>query len=122
MAREYRYLLLDVFKEAPLLGNQLAVFLDGEGLSDAEMQALARETNLSETTFCFPRDHPPGDGVRVRIFTTDEELPFAGHPTLGTAVRRRSDQAAAGRRRGAGAIRIGRSRWPRAAVRPAGAG
>lgn len=89
MPREYRYLLLDVFTETPLAGNQLAVFLNGEGLDDAEMQALARETNLSETAFCFPAPLPGGsleNGVRVRIFTTEEELPFAGHPTLGTAT------------------------------------
>ncbi len=85
MSREYHYLLLDVFTETPLLGNPLAVFLDGAGLSDAEMQALARETNLSETTFCFPGE-AVGAEVPVRIFTTREELPFAGHPTLGTAA------------------------------------
>jgi trans-2,3-dihydro-3-hydroxyanthranilate isomerase len=98
MGREYRYVLLDVFTETPLLGNQLAVFLDGSGLSEDEMQALARETNLSETTFCFPGqgpgEGPGGDaaqaGVRVRIFTTEEELPFAGHPTLGTAAALRA--------------------------------
>ena len=89
--REYRYLLVDVFTDTPLLGNQLAVFVDADGLSDAEMQALARETNLSETAFCFPGQGVPGhqvaaDGVRVRIFTPVEELPFAGHPTLGTAT------------------------------------
>lgn len=82
--REYRYWLLDVFTETAFTGNQLAVFLDGAGLSDGEMQALARETNLSETTFCLPGEGGPGE--RVRIFTTDEELPFAGHPTLGTAT------------------------------------
>ena len=86
MARTYRYLLLDVFTATPLAGNQLAVFLDAEGISADEMQALARETNLSETTFCFPRDGDPQGGVRVRIFTVEEELPFAGHPTLGTAA------------------------------------
>lgn len=78
---------LDVFSSRPLAGNALAVFTDGRGLSDAEMQALARETNLSETTFILPRD-PAVErdrGVRVRIFTVEEELPFAGHPTLGTA-------------------------------------
>ncbi len=90
MARPYRFLLLDVFTATPLAGNQLAVFPDAEGLSDGEMQALARETNLSETTFCFPRAGDPRDGVRVRIFTVQEELPFAGHPTLGTAVALRS--------------------------------
>jgi trans-2,3-dihydro-3-hydroxyanthranilate isomerase len=78
---------LDVFSSRPLAGNALAVFTDGRGLSDAEMQALARETNLSETTFVLPRD-PAVErerGMRVRIFTVEEELPFAGHPTLGTA-------------------------------------
>ncbi len=84
--REYRYLLLDVFTDEPLLGNQLAVFPDAAGLSDAEMRALALETNLSETTFCFPAEGAPEHGVKVRIFTTEEELPFAGHPTLGTAT------------------------------------
>jgi trans-2,3-dihydro-3-hydroxyanthranilate isomerase len=78
---------LDVFSSDPLAGNALAVFTDGRGLSDAEMQALARETNLSETTFVLPRDATTerDRGVRVRIFTVEEELPFAGHPTLGTA-------------------------------------
>ncbi len=91
--REYRYWLLDVFTETALAGNQLAVFLNGAGLGDAEMQAIALEMNLSETTFCFPDEQAaePGEqdrgpGVRVRIFTTEEELPFAGHPTLGTAT------------------------------------
>lgn len=79
---------LDVFTSVPLEGNQLAVFTDASGLSDEQMQVLAREMNLSETTFIIPRD-PSIErerGVRVRIFTVDEELPFAGHPTLGTAV------------------------------------
>src|SRR5207245_11478789 len=70
-----------------LEGNSLAVFSDGRSLSDAQMQAIAREMNLSETTFILPRD-PVAErerGVRVRIFTVQEELPFAGHPTLGTA-------------------------------------
>ena len=77
----------DVFTSRPLEGNSLAVFFDGRDLSDAEMQSLAREMNLSETTFILPRD-PEIErerGVRVRIFTVREELPFAGHPTLGTA-------------------------------------
>jgi trans-2,3-dihydro-3-hydroxyanthranilate isomerase len=71
----------------PLSGNQLVVFTDGGSLSDQEMQDLARETNLSETTFIIPRDvaTEAREGVRVRIFTIAEELPFAGHPTLGTA-------------------------------------
>ena len=87
--RELLYSVLDVFAERALEGNPLAVFHDGRGLSDAEMQALARETNLSETAFVLPSDDPEQDrreGVRVRIFTTQEELPFAGHPTLGTAT------------------------------------
>jgi trans-2,3-dihydro-3-hydroxyanthranilate isomerase len=78
---------LDVFSSRPLEGNPLAVFLDGSGLGDGEMQALAREMNLSETTFVLPRDAAVERerGVRVRIFTVEEEMPFAGHPTLGTA-------------------------------------
>jgi trans-2,3-dihydro-3-hydroxyanthranilate isomerase len=77
----------DVFSSKPLEGNSLAVFFDGRGLSDAEMQAIAKEMNLSETTFILPRDAAveAERGIRVRIFTVQEELPFAGHPTLGTA-------------------------------------
>jgi trans-2,3-dihydro-3-hydroxyanthranilate isomerase len=83
---ELEYALVDVFAEHPLEGNMLAIFNDARGLSDAQMQALARETNLAETTFIFPSDTAqPDEPVRVRIFTTQEELPFAGHPTLGTA-------------------------------------
>ena len=87
MTRKSRYVQLDVFASRPLEGNQLAVFEDGRNLSSEEMQALARETNLSETTFVIPRDEPTEkkEGVKVRIFTTQEELKFAGHPTLGTA-------------------------------------
>lgn len=83
----YDFAQVDVFAERPLEGNQLAVFCDCRGLSDHEMQSLARETNLSETTFIVPREAAVERerGVRVRIFTTREELPFAGHPTLGTA-------------------------------------
>jgi trans-2,3-dihydro-3-hydroxyanthranilate isomerase len=86
-SRDYSYVQLDVFSSKPLEGNMLAVFLDGRGLSDAEMQSIARETNLSETTFILPRDAETEarEGVKVRIFTVQEELPFAGHPTLGTA-------------------------------------
>lgn len=85
--RSLPYVVVDVFTRTALTGNQLAVFLDGRELSDAEMQALARETRLSETTFILPRDPATErrDGVKVRIFTVQEELPFAGHPTLGTA-------------------------------------
>jgi trans-2,3-dihydro-3-hydroxyanthranilate isomerase len=82
------FVQVDVFTSVPLAGNQLAVFADGRGLSDAEMQALAKEMNLSETTFILPRDAATERerGVRVRIFSVDEEMPFAGHPTLGTAM------------------------------------
>ncbi len=82
------YALVDVFAERALEGNMLAIFTDARRLSTERMQALARETNLAETTFIFPAEDPETerkDGVRVRIFTTQEELPFAGHPTLGTA-------------------------------------
>jgi trans-2,3-dihydro-3-hydroxyanthranilate isomerase len=85
MTKELTYSVLDVFAERPLEGNALAVFHDARGLSSEQMQAIARETNLSETTFVLPEEHDAEQGVRVRIFTTQEELPFAGHPTLGTA-------------------------------------
>jgi trans-2,3-dihydro-3-hydroxyanthranilate isomerase len=86
----------DVFSSRALEGNSVAVFLDGRGLSDAEMQAIAREMNLSETTFILPRDAltEREHGVRVRIFTVQEELPFAGHPTLGTAFALRGESDA----------------------------
>ena len=86
----------DVFSSNPLEGNSLAVFSDARGLTDAEMQAIAKEMNLSETTFIFPRD-PETErerGIRVRIFTVQEELPFAGHPTLGTAFSLRNGSSA----------------------------
>ena len=85
--RAFDYAQVDVFAEAPLAGNMLAIFTDARGLSTAEMQSLARETNLAETTFILPRspDIEREHGVQVRIFTTEEELRFAGHPTLGTA-------------------------------------
>ena len=85
--RNFSFVQVDVFTSRPLEGNQLAVFADGRGLSDDEMQKLARETNLSETTFILPREQSVErlEGHKVRIFTVNEELPFAGHPTLGTA-------------------------------------
>jgi trans-2,3-dihydro-3-hydroxyanthranilate isomerase len=85
----------DVFSSRPFEGNSLAVFSDGRSLTDAEMQSIAREMNLSETTFILPRDAPTEreQGVRVRIFTVQEELPFAGHPTLGTAFALRGQSA-----------------------------
>jgi PhzF family phenazine biosynthesis protein len=84
MARRFAMIQVDVFTERPLGGNPLAVFPDAEGLSDAEMQAIAREMNLSETTFVLPAEAPGAD-YRLRIFTPASELPFAGHPTLGSA-------------------------------------
>ena len=86
-SRNFEYAVLDVFAERPLEGNALAVFTDARGLSTAEMQSIARETNLCETTFILPRS-PEVErerGIHVRIFTVREELEFAGHPTLGTA-------------------------------------
>ncbi len=85
--RQLPYSIVDVFAEQPLEGNALAIFTDAAGLTNDEMQRIARETNLSETTFILPRapEIEQKQGVRVRIFTTEEELPFAGHPTLGTA-------------------------------------
>jgi phenazine biosynthesis protein PhzF family len=77
------YVILDVFTDTPLEGNGLAVFTEGAAIPEDRMQAIAREMNLSETVFLLP---PEGEGhARIRIFTTVEELPFAGHPVLGTA-------------------------------------
>jgi trans-2,3-dihydro-3-hydroxyanthranilate isomerase len=79
----FRYVLVDVFTQAPLQGNQLAVFTDARAVPDETLQKIAREMNLSETAFVYP---PEGDGhVKVRIFTPAAEVPFAGHPCLGTA-------------------------------------
>jgi len=75
---------VDVFTSSAFNGNPLAVIMDAQGLSDAQLQTIARWTNLSETTFVLPPQHPEAD-YRVRIFTVEGELPFAGHPTLGTA-------------------------------------
>jgi trans-2,3-dihydro-3-hydroxyanthranilate isomerase len=95
--RKFQLVQVDVFSSRPLEGNALAVFPDGRGLSDGEMQAIAKETNLSETTFVLPRDSETERqrGMRVRIFTVQEELPFAGHPTLGTAFVLRGATGAA---------------------------
>jgi trans-2,3-dihydro-3-hydroxyanthranilate isomerase len=79
----FRYVVADVFTDAPLTGNQVAVFTDARDLREEQLQPLARELNLSETVFVYP---PAADGhARIRIFTPVVELPFAGHPTLGTA-------------------------------------
>jgi trans-2,3-dihydro-3-hydroxyanthranilate isomerase len=86
--RSLHFVQIDVFASQRLEGNPLAVFTDARGLRDLEMQAIARETSLQETTFILPRDPvvENAHGVKVRIFTPDQELPFAGHPTLGTAM------------------------------------
>jgi len=99
MSRPTRRLAMaqwDVFSSKALEGNSLAVFFDGRGLSDHEMQRIAKEMNLSETTFIIPREREVESerGVRVRIFTVGEELPFAGHPTLGTAFAVRGESGA----------------------------
>lgn len=79
----YRYVVVDVFTDKPLTGNQLAVFTDAREIPEAELQPLAREMSFSETVFVYPA---AGDGhARIRIFTPMDELPFAGHPVLGTA-------------------------------------
>ncbi len=78
----HAFRIVNVFAESPLAGNPLCVFEDGRGLTDATMQALALQFNLSETTFILPS---PAGTARVRIFTPTFEMPFAGHPTLGTA-------------------------------------
>ena len=87
-ARRFHFVQIDVFSSQRLQGNPLAVFTDARGLTDAEMQAIARETNLQETTFILPRDPvvERTQGVKVRIFVRTQEIPFAGHPTLGTAT------------------------------------
>ena len=94
--RPFHCVQIDVFTSRRLEGNPLAVFTDARGLSDSEMQGLARETNLQETTFVFPRNRAVERerGVKVRIFIPEEEIPFAGHPTLGTAMVLRNRQLA----------------------------
>jgi trans-2,3-dihydro-3-hydroxyanthranilate isomerase len=83
VGRRFRYVLVDVFTDTPLQGNGLAVFTDAREIPEETLQRIAREMNLSETTFVYP---PEADGhVRMRIFTPVAEVPFAGHPTLGTA-------------------------------------
>jgi PhzF family phenazine biosynthesis protein len=94
------FMQVDVFTAQPLKGNPLAVVLEAQGLDDAAMQAFARWTNLSETTFVLPPTQPGAD-YRVRIFTPGGELPFAGHPTLGTC---QAWLAAGGRPREAGLV------------------
>jgi len=88
VARRFRFIQMDVFTTQPLAGNPLSVFTDARGLSDSEMQQLARETNLQETSFVFPREPAveAREGVKVRIFNPENEIPFGGHPVLGTAI------------------------------------
>ncbi len=81
---QFAFKQVDVFTRVPMLGNPLAVILDARGLSDQKMQQIANWTNLSETTFVLPPTRPEAD-YRLRIFTTARELPFAGHPSIGTA-------------------------------------
>ena len=100
MSTVRRFTQLDVFTATPLKGNPLAVVHDAQGLDDAQMAAFARWTNLSETTFLLPPTDPAAD-YRVRIFTPDRELPFAGHPTLGSC---QAWLAAGGRARGNGEV------------------
>jgi trans-2,3-dihydro-3-hydroxyanthranilate isomerase len=94
----HEYVILDVFTEVPLQGNQLAVFTDGGAVSEETMQRAAREMNLSETVFLLAGDEDAD--ARVRIFTPYTELPFAGHPVLGSAF-------VVGRRDGVAAVRLG---------------
>jgi trans-2,3-dihydro-3-hydroxyanthranilate isomerase len=79
----FRYVVVDVFTNRPLAGNQLAVFTDARDIPEDDLQRLARELNFSETTFVYPPE--AGGHVKMRIFTPATEVPFAGHPTLGTA-------------------------------------
>ena len=106
--RRFHFVQIDVFTSQRLQGNALAVFPDARGLSDPEMQGIARETNLQETTFVFPRD-PSVErerGVKVRIFIPEEEIPFGGHPTLGTAMVLRNRQLAQGKGSHAGSSAV----------------
>ena len=93
MAR--RYSILDVFTETALEGNPFAVVLDADGLTGAAMQMIAAEFNLSETVFVLPPERAPHT-ARVRIFTPREELPFAGHPTIGTSALLATERADGG--------------------------
>ena len=80
---EYQYFICDVFTKYKFSGNQLVVFPNAQGLSDWQMQSIAKEFNFSEATFVFPSEH--GNTRKVRIYTPTIEVPFAGHPNIGTA-------------------------------------
>jgi trans-2,3-dihydro-3-hydroxyanthranilate isomerase len=99
-----RYITVDVFTDRAFGGNPLGVVLDAGGLSTEQMQAVAREFNYSETTFVLPPADPAHD-AQVRIFTVNRELPFAGHPNVGTSFRAGD---AGGKAAGAAAVRGGR--------------
>jgi trans-2,3-dihydro-3-hydroxyanthranilate isomerase len=105
------YVVVDVFTDTPLEGNPLAVFTDARDLPSERMQRIAREMNLSETVFVLPADD--GADARIRIFTPTTELPFAGHPTLGTALvlgeRTGKDQVALATGAGVIAVQIERA-------------
>jgi trans-2,3-dihydro-3-hydroxyanthranilate isomerase len=93
MTSNRTYAVLDAFTDTPLQGNPVAVFLDGTGLDTDTMQRAARELNLSETVFLLPPDDPAAADARARIFTPAAELPFAGHPVLGTAFLLAAERA-----------------------------
>jgi trans-2,3-dihydro-3-hydroxyanthranilate isomerase len=82
---DFKYVTLDVFTDSVFGGNQLAVFPDATGIPDSALQSITREFNFSETTFCYPPSDK-ANTARVRIFTPGQEIPFAGHPTVGTAI------------------------------------
>lgn len=110
--RSYPFVTVDVFTATPFGGNPLAVVLDAEGLSAARMQAVAREFNHVETAFVL-RPGDPARTARVRIFTPDRELPFAGHPNVGTAYVLARQGGAFGRAVGDGVVfGGGRARSP----------
>ena len=83
MAKQQKFQTVDVFTDHVFGGNPLAIFTDARGISDADMQKIAAEMNYSETTFVLPPDDP-GNAAKVRIFTPQNEMPFAGHPNVGT--------------------------------------
>ena len=99
MPTRYGYLTVDVFTERAFSGNPVAVILDAKGLSTDEMHRVAAEFNYSESTFVLPPDDP-SHTARVRIFTPKDEIPFAGHPNVGTASRSRTLPSGTGRRSG----------------------
>jgi predicted PhzF superfamily epimerase YddE/YHI9 len=116
------YHLVNVFAETRFGGNPLAVFEDGSGLTDAEMQAIAAQMNLSETVFLFP-PRLPGCDAHVRIFTPGYELPFAGHPTLGSAAMvrrlgRGGDHVQLGMAAGVFPVRAEGERWATGPAHP----